>query len=66
MKLVPYDAKEVGYYKKTKNFDLLTEFANSEYDCCMVKDYTQKMLLVARHHFVSRLGFLSWTTLSYS
>lgn len=42
MKLVPYDAKDVSYYKKTKNFDLLTEFANSDNDCCMVTDYTQK------------------------
>lgn len=42
MKLVPYDAKKVGYFKKTKNFELLDEFAKSDYDCCMVTDYTHK------------------------
>ena len=42
MKMVPYDINEVGYYKKTKNFELLTEFANSEYDCVMVKDFNHK------------------------
>lgn len=42
MKLVPCDLKDVGYYKKTKNFELLTEFASSEYDCVMVKEYDHK------------------------
>ena len=39
MKLVPADLKDVGYYKKTRNFELLTDFANSELDCAMVIDY---------------------------
>lgn len=38
MKLVPYDINDVGCYKKTKNFELLSEFANSDYDCVMVKE----------------------------
>lgn len=39
MKLVPYNLDDIKFFKKTKNFALLTEFAHSEYDCVMVKEY---------------------------
>lgn len=57
MKLVPYDVKDSGYYKKTKNFELLDEFAKSDYDCCVVKDYTHKSAFSCQtslHHSISK------------
>lgn len=43
MRLVPYDKKLVGsYYKRTKNYDILMEFVNSEHDCVKIEGWTQK------------------------
>lgn len=45
MKFVPYDREDIknlGGYKQCKNQKILEEFANSEYDCVEIVDYTNK------------------------
>lgn len=42
MKLVPYNGKIGGYYKKTANYELLKEFAESGLKCAEVEDFTQQ------------------------
>lgn len=40
-KLIPYDRHEIkGSYAKTKNFKILEEFRDSEYDCVKVEGWT--------------------------
>ena len=45
MKLIPYNVDNVPgkhAYSLTKNLELLEEFANSDFDCVEVTDFTQK------------------------
>lgn len=45
MKMVPYDREKLmlqSHYKRTKNFRILEDFANSNYDCVRLVDYEYK------------------------
>lgn len=42
MKLVPYDEKNIKYYKSTKNLKILEEFIESDMSCAKLEGYTQK------------------------
>lgn len=43
MKLVPYNKNEIeGGYRKTKHYELLLEFAESDMDCALVENWVGK------------------------
>ena len=45
MRMVACNLNEIeskGVYKKSDNFKILNEFAESEHTCVMIEDYTQK------------------------
>lgn len=44
MKLVPYNKSELEgmIYKRTKNYDVLLEFAESDMDCALVENWEGK------------------------
>ena len=43
MKLVPYNVEKLrAGFKRTKNQTILEEFANSDYDCVEIKDFSHK------------------------
>lgn len=44
MKLVPYDIKKIekGFYARSENLRLLTEFTESNMDCAIVDNYAHK------------------------
>ena len=44
MKLVPYNKKdlEVMIYKRTKNYEILLQFAESDMDCALVEGWEAK------------------------
>ena len=63
MYFTPYEKEQLkkDLYSKRRNFDLLTKFAESSYDCVEVKDYPhngakscQTTLLSAMRHYKIR------------
>lgn len=44
MKLIPYDKSKLGSisYARTKNYKILQEFIDSDYDCVKVENYSHK------------------------
>ena len=41
MKLVPYNGKLGGYYKRTSNYALIKEFMESGLKCAEIEDFPQ-------------------------
>lgn len=48
MRLIPYDVKKVDAmkYRKTKNQEILEEFAAGKEDCVKVEDFSHKTAMV--------------------
>lgn len=42
MKLVPYNGKLGGFYKKTGNYEIVKEFMDSGLKCAEVEDFPQE------------------------
>lgn len=42
MRLIPYDVHKLkGGYKRTRNYEVLKEFADSDLDCAKLVEFTQ-------------------------
>lgn len=42
MKLVPFNGKLGGFYKKTDNYELILQFRDSKLACAEIEGYPQK------------------------
>ena len=71
MKLTPIDINEIPRkdMKATKLFEILTEFANSEYSAVRVDDHNYKNVITAAQNFnksAKRFGLLGVKAISRS